>query len=76
MKDLVSQLSKVISLNREMDDFGRLLHESWMLKKGSKRLFQTCINFPSNLKIQRLVLPIIIKISEKVSRSYTKVLMF
>jgi hypothetical protein len=33
VKDLAPQLGSVISLNMEMDDFGRLLHEGWMLKK-------------------------------------------
>ena len=34
MKDLVPQLAEVISLKRDLDDFGHLLHAGWLLKKS------------------------------------------
>lgn len=34
MKDLVSPLSKSIMKDGDIDDFGRLLHENWILKKS------------------------------------------
>ena len=34
MKDLVPQLREVISLDKDLDKFGRLLHEGWLLKKS------------------------------------------
>ena len=34
MKNLVPQLGEVINQQREMDEFGRILHVGWLLKKS------------------------------------------
>jgi len=33
MRDLTGKLSRVLSSGRDIDEFGRLLHENWMLKR-------------------------------------------